>query len=264
MAFKGSDNAENLYSDLTDSGYSQWQGLQKNCDTIFSVLTNPNSLSREEWAARVAPTGSAERSATERPGTPALVEEKGYDIFVTGHSLGGGMAQTAALHYGISGFTQNALPIPKPALQDREFGFGGIGLNSALDKFVNRDCKLRATIVEGDIATKYYNGLWKEQYIHTSEIRIPYPRGHAPPTESPTALQRIGGTLADEPAATQALQRKHSFETGHAQRSRSAVPQPRKPAIEPGRRARANQVPEPPGTGREEKRHWSQPPLINS
>jgi len=66
VAFKGTDTVNQLQSDLTNAGASAWQDIQPAFENALSNLQNNPDYSD-------------------------------YNIMTDGHSLGGGMAQTAAL-----------------------------------------------------------------------------------------------------------------------------------------------------------------------
>jgi hypothetical protein len=84
VAFKGSDNASNFQSDVTDSGYSEWASVRSNADSALAQIK-------------------------------ALYPDS--EIMSDGHSLGGGMAQTFALENNLSGYGQNSLPISSALLR---------------------------------------------------------------------------------------------------------------------------------------------------
>ena len=103
--FKGSDNYSNFNSDLTDAGYSEWKSLRPAFDAKINDILNQINNSEGPY--------------------------KDYQQPMTdGHSLGGGMAQTAALIYDLSGYGQNSLPISPDAIKD--FIANGGNLNDTL------------------------------------------------------------------------------------------------------------------------------------
>src|ERR1700733_12979359 len=81
IAFKGSDNLSNFTSDIVDSGGAEWERLLPQFSGKFNGLQGISNV------------------------------YAGYQIMTDGHSLGGGMAQTAALEFGLSGYGQNSLPV---------------------------------------------------------------------------------------------------------------------------------------------------------
>src|SRR5271157_187479 len=85
IAFRGTTTLAQFESDIADSGGAEWESIK---GAFASVL------------------------ASIRAALP------GYQIMTDGHSLGGGMAQTAALENGLSGYGQNSLPISPDAIQD--------------------------------------------------------------------------------------------------------------------------------------------------
>jgi hypothetical protein len=79
IVFKGTDSAIEGYSDIKDDGGSRWEAIAPLFNKeLLAIKSNPKYA--------------------------------GYEIFTDGHSLGGGMAQTAALENGLSGSVRTRFP----------------------------------------------------------------------------------------------------------------------------------------------------------
>src|ERR1700722_7731619 len=93
IAFKGTDFSSTsgalsqLYSDFYNSGGSAWESIASQFQAVLQQIQADKSYA-------------------------------GYQIMTDGHSLGGGMAQTAALEFGLSGYGQNSLPISYTAVTE--------------------------------------------------------------------------------------------------------------------------------------------------
>jgi hypothetical protein len=141
FAFKGSDDGSNFKSDFHNSGGTAWESLKSNFEVVHDAAHSLN-------------------------------EYKDYRKFVTGHSLGGGMAQTAAVEYGLSGYTQNSLPISHTAIRNDTFPDGTF--EAAHNIWRAKRHFLNASIVEHDIATGYYRDRGRQCYINTTTRVLPY------------------------------------------------------------------------------------------
>jgi hypothetical protein len=89
VTFKGSNNLENWQTDLQNSGGSAFDALSPIVNTIMPQI---------------------------------LSQYSDYQIMTDGHSLGGGLAQSFALQYGLSGYHQHQPELhshaqPKPERQ---------------------------------------------------------------------------------------------------------------------------------------------------
>lgn len=133
IAFKGSDNLSNFQSDIGNSGGSAWEAIKPLAQNALSTLL-----------------------------------EGGYDVFTTGHSLGGGMAQTFALENNISGYGQNSLPISQTAISTDLSG----GVTQAISSWKNSGNTFSEVNVSGDPATLYYSTLQGQQYLSTSTTTL--------------------------------------------------------------------------------------------
>jgi len=137
LAFKGSDNLSNFQSDAIDSGATEWAAIKPYAQQL-------------------------------------LQEAKGsypqYSISTTGHSLGGGMAQTMALLYGLDGFGFNSLPVAADTINNE---FLSVGLfNSAVSAWKQQGHTFSEFNLEADPATMAYRG---QAYISTSTTQVNNP-----------------------------------------------------------------------------------------
>src|ERR1700733_15119864 len=80
FAFKGTNTPAEFENDIANQGGADWEQVKGAFVAELPVIEN----------------------------NPAYAN---YQIITDGHSLGGGMAQTAALEYGLSGYGQNSTPI---------------------------------------------------------------------------------------------------------------------------------------------------------
>jgi hypothetical protein len=169
MAFKGSTNISNFYSDLTDSGYAEWEEI---ASTAKQALV--------EIKAALAPLGNS----------------SSWQIMTDGHSLGGGLAQTFALLNGLSGYGQNSLPISQGAINDI-VDLGG-PLAGQVAAWQTAGNYFKATNVSGDIATLYYK-IWRQEfYLSTSTTTLasPYAAGELAMSSLASAPSSLVYTIA--------------------------------------------------------------------
>jgi predicted Zn-dependent protease len=169
VTFKGSDSASNFESDLANSGGSAWESL---APAVSSAIANIQS------------------------------EYPGYQIMTDGHSLGGGMSQTADLEYGLSGYGQNSLPISTTALGDSAITNQG-GQSAALSNWQSTGNTFTEVNNAGDPATLYYSTLQGQLYLNTdastTTLSNPYAAGEV-------GGLAVGGLLGDIFAAYNAYQ----------------------------------------------------------
>ena len=154
IAFKGSDNGSNWVSDLTNNGGSAWESIEFQFEAVISAIEADPTLA-------------------------------GYQIMTDGHSLGGGMAQTAALEFGLSGYGQNSLPVSNTAITtDAQITSLG-GFANALAIWQAAGNTFQETNDSGDPATIYYTGL---NYISTTVTTL----------ENPYAALELTGVLSED------------------------------------------------------------------
>jgi hypothetical protein len=124
IAFRGTTTLAQLQSDVSDQGGAEWEAI------------------KGEFASVLASVQAA---------------LPGYQIMTDGHSLGGGMAQTAALEFDLSGYGQNALPISPDAITDINNANAG-GLNAALAAWKAGGNTFSEATIAGDITTIAFAG----------------------------------------------------------------------------------------------------------
>jgi hypothetical protein len=122
IAFKGTDTLAQFQSDVANEGGAEWESIKGEFASVLASI---------------------------RAALP------GYQIMTDGHSLGGGMAQTAALESGLSGYGQNSLPISPDAIQDMG---GAGGLAAALVKWRIGGHTFSEATISNDITTTVYAG----------------------------------------------------------------------------------------------------------
>jgi hypothetical protein len=151
IAFEGTQTEAQLVSDVTDAGGSAWESLKRPFATILAQI-------REQFPDD--------------------------QIFTDGHSLGGGLAQTAALENKLSGFGQNALPISPDAIHDIN---AKRGLHATLTAWKNSGATFSEATVSNDITTIAYAG----------DLNL-YSNAVASPSTSNTTLPNIYAGLEDD------------------------------------------------------------------
>lgn len=161
VAFKGTDFSDSasgvrqFVSDLVKDGGSAWESIATQFGAILAQI-------------KAAPSYA------------------GYEIMTDGHSLGGGMAQTATLEYGLSGYGQNSLPISADARSDLLItSVGGYADAVTIWKAVGNT--FNEVNVEGDPATSHWTG---SPYLSTSTTTL----------ASPYDLLEFDGLLDFDPA----------------------------------------------------------------
>ncbi len=139
FAFKGMDNFEDFKSAISDSGAEAYLPLR--------LLANQ------------ALTG-------------AESDYSGYQIVATGHSLGGGMAQSFALEHGLDGFGQNSLPIASTTLAEIYPGLDAQAINALVIDYRDNHTFIE-TNVAGDPATLIFSTLGNGLYLDASPTTLP-------------------------------------------------------------------------------------------
>lgn len=141
IAFKGSDTFSNWVSDLANNGGSAWESLAPELQQVIAAIESDPSLA-------------------------------GYQIMTDGHSLGGGMAQTAALEYGLSGYGQNSLPVSNEAATTDTAITSLGGFANTLAVWQSEGNTFREINLSGDPATLYYSSIRDLNYINTTTITL--------------------------------------------------------------------------------------------
>jgi hypothetical protein len=153
IAFRGSSNLVNYESDLLNSGGSAWEAIKP----VF-----------QQALAQVQK------------------DYPGYQIMTDGGSLGGGMAQTAALEFNLSGYGQNSMPISSMAAADSEIQSQG-GVTQAISNWSAAGNTFSETNVQNDPATFLYSTIEKQTYLDTNPTTLT-----APASVSPTSNSLVG------------------------------------------------------------------------
>jgi Lipase (class 3) len=163
--FKGSDAWSNWKSDLGNAGASEFAKIQEQAQRAFEALKNDERY-------------------------------KDYRFAATGHSLGGGMAQSFALRNNIDAFVYNSLPIARDTIRGDYF-MAVDGFDKALERYKASGRQVHDVRTPNDIATYNYEGVWQGQYLsrHVGQVPTVLP-GSSMPTVLKTALMLSGsGTL---------------------------------------------------------------------
>lgn len=131
--FKGSVAWSNWKSDLSNAGASEFSKIKAKAQTAFEAL------SRDE-------------------------RYQGYRFATTGHSLGGGMAQSFALKNNLDAYVYNSLPIASDTIAGDYFKDVG-GYKAALARYQASDRQVHDVRTPNDIATFYYDEFRQDQYL---------------------------------------------------------------------------------------------------
>ena len=131
--FKGSDAWSNWKSDLGNAGASEFSKIQSKAQAAFEAL------SRDE-------------------------RYQGYRFATTGHSLGGGMAQSFALKNNLDAYVYNSLPMARDTIEGEYFNDAG-GYEAALTRYQASHRQVHDVRTPNDIATYFYGGLRQDQYL---------------------------------------------------------------------------------------------------
>ena len=131
--FKGSDAWSNWKSDLGNAGASEFAKIQEQAQRAFDALKNDERY-------------------------------KDYRFSTTGHSLGGGMAQSFALRNNIDAYVYNSLPIARETIRGDYYKDVG-GYDAALARYQASGRQVHDVRTPNDIATYNYEGVWQGQYL---------------------------------------------------------------------------------------------------
>lgn len=139
--FKGSDAWSNWESDLGNAGASEFAKIQAKAQAAFEALQKDKRYKTFSFAA-------------------------------TGHSLGGGMAQSFALRNNIDVYVYNSLPIAQDTIHGDYFEAVG-GYDVALKRFKDSLRQVHDVRTPNDIATYNFEGVFQGQYLSTLTVQKP-------------------------------------------------------------------------------------------
>jgi hypothetical protein len=122
VAFRGTQSESQLVSDVANQGGQEWESIKNQFAAVLAQLQ---------------------------------AQFPNYQIMTDGHSLGGGMAQTAALENDLSGYAQNSLPISPDAIGDIR---STTSLAAALNTWSADGDTFSAATIHNDITTIAYAG----------------------------------------------------------------------------------------------------------
>jgi hypothetical protein len=151
-----------------------------NASTKQVVITFKGSSTLNDFISDLNPKneGASDYQAIEAAAHQSFLdiekEYPGYTIFTDGHSLGGGMAQTFALQFHLSGYGQNSLPIAASSFTTYNL--------PAVSTYTGA---FSETNVTGDPATAFYAG---DAYLNRNPTKLANPNGD---------IGEVGGLLAD-------------------------------------------------------------------
>lgn len=136
--FKGSDAWSNWKSDLANAGASEFAKIAPQAQVVYEHLRQQPQFQDFRFAA-------------------------------TGHSLGGGMAQSFALRNQIDAYVYNSLPIARDTIKGSYFDAQG-GFDQALQRYQASGRVVHDVRTPNDIATHAYEGVMQNQYLshHTA------------------------------------------------------------------------------------------------
>jgi len=131
--FKGSDAWSNWKSDLANAGASEFAKIEGQAQAALHALQTDERY-------------------------------KDYRFATTGHSLGGGMAQSFALRNNLDAYVYNSLPIARDTLRGDYFKSVG-GVDAALARYQASGRQVHDIRTPNDIATYAYEGVMQNQYL---------------------------------------------------------------------------------------------------
>ncbi|MDD2932387.1 MAG: hypothetical protein PHO76_00720 [Methylotenera sp.] len=175
--FKGSDATSNWVSDFTNAGASEFAKIQEKAQKAYDAIkANP--------------------------------DYKYYHYAVTGHSLGGGMAQSFALKNNLDAYVYNSLPIASDTINSDYFKDVG-GYKAALKQYQDANHQVHDVRTPNDIATYNYDKFMQNQYLsgHVGAGPTMLP-GSSMPASIKTALMLGGYTT---PVATAIMGKDHTM-----------------------------------------------------
>lgn len=163
--FKGSDAMSNWKSDFGNAGASEFAKIQEQAQKAYDTLSKDERF-------------------------------KDYRFAATGHSLGGGMAQSFALKNDLDVYVYNSLPIARDTINGDYFKDLG-GYEAAIARYKSTGHQVHDVRNPNDVATYNYESLMGNQYL--SQIEGPGPTmlpGASLPAPIKTAVMFSGyGTL---------------------------------------------------------------------
>jgi hypothetical protein len=131
--FKGSDAWSNWKSDLGNAGASEFAKIEAQAQAALQALQSDDRY-------------------------------KDYRFAATGHSLGGGMAQSFALRNNLDAYVYNSLPLARDTLRGGYFESVG-GVDAALARYQASGRQVHDVRTPNDIATYAYEGVMQNQYL---------------------------------------------------------------------------------------------------
>ncbi|MDO8906176.1 hypothetical protein [Hydrogenophaga sp.] len=175
--FKGSDAWSNWKSDLGNAGASEFAKIEGQAQVALEALQNDERY-------------------------------KNYRFATTGHSLGGGMAQSFALRNNLDAYVYNSLPIARDTLRGGYFQSVG-GADAALARYQASGRQVHDVRTPNDIATYAYEGVMQNQYLsrHTGAGPALLPGASVPDLLKTVLMASKVGTLP----ATALMGRDHTM-----------------------------------------------------
>ncbi|WP_234262908.1 hypothetical protein [Hydrogenophaga sp. NFH-34] len=139
--FKGSDAWSNWVSDLSNAGGSEFAKIQAKAQAAYETLKNDERY-------------------------------QGFQFAASGHSLGGGMAQSFALKNNVDAYVYNSLPIARETIRGDYFKDVG-GFDAAMARYQASGRQVHDVRTPNDIATFYYEGVLQNQYLSRQTGQAP-------------------------------------------------------------------------------------------
>jgi hypothetical protein len=163
--FKGSDAWSNWKSDLGNAGASDFAKIEAKAQAALESLRNNPDY-------------------------------KEYSFAATGHSLGGGMAQSFALKNNLDAYVYNSLPIARDTINGVYFKDVG-GFEAALERYKTSGRQVHDVRTPNDIATYTYDHVMRNQYLsdHVGPGATLLPGSSLPPAIKTALMLSGSGTL---------------------------------------------------------------------